>query len=292
MRLLLTALLVTTLGASALALSYRQQNATLQQQVDALRTQAGQLLEELDQNTRRRLADETRATQLTEEIASSREQIRFLSQQMDQVRERIDPDFERLEQRIRQRLENEYQRRLTAATEAMRNQPTSVASVVSQLGSLSNQERMALIRVQGQYGTFLDTLDVGAERKTRITEALVDLNLGQAQVREDLLSQGLEPQEMANQMMTLMSPEATRDTLAYDLTDEELAAFDAFQEQRQSTFMAGAVGDGGVFMLRRDGTGAANLIQQDGDIIINTDADSGQTRRLIIQGATPAEPAQ
>jgi chromosome segregation ATPase len=292
MRLLLTALLVTTLGASALAFSHRQQNASLQQQINALNEQAEQLLDELDQNTRRRLADETRAAQLTEEIASSREQIRTLSQQMDQVRQRIDPDFEQLEQRIRQRLESDYQRRLTAATEEIRNQPASVASVISQLGDLSNQERMALIRVQGQYGNFLDTLDADAERKTRITEALVDLNLSQAQVREDLLSQGLEPQELANQMMALMSPEATRDTLSYDLTDEELAAFDAFQEQRQSTFMAGAVGDGGVFMIRREGSDAANLIERDGDIIINTDTDSGQTRRLIIQGATPAGPAQ
>lgn len=290
MRLLLTTLLVATLGVSALAFTYRQENAALQQRVDALMSQTERLLQELDQTTRQRLADETRAAQLTEEINSSREQLRTLSQQMTQVREQIDPNLEQLEQSLRQRLEGEYQRRLATATEALREQSPSVASVISQLGNLNNEERMALIQVQGQYGEFLDTLDVNADRKSRVTEALVDLNLSQSQVRQDLIGQGLEPQDLADQMMALMSPEATRDTLAYDLTDDELAAFDAFQSQRQSTFMAGAVGDGGVFMIRREGADADSIIERDLDIIFNADAGSGQTHQLIIQGVTPASP--
>ena len=290
MRLLLTTLLVTTLGVSALAVTYRQENAALQQRVDALMSQTERLLQELDQTTRQRLADENRTAQLTEEINSSREQLRTLGQQMTQVREQIDPNLEQLEQSLRQRLEGEYQRRLATATEALRERSPSVASVISQLGNLNNEERMALIQVQGQYGEFLDTLDVNADRKSRITEALVDLNLSQSQVRQDLISQGLEPQDLADQMMALMSPEATRDTLAYDLTDDELAAFDAFQSQRQSTFMAGAVGDGGVFMIRREGTDADNIIERDLDIIFNADSGAGQTHQLIIQGVTPASP--
>ena len=59
------------------------------------------------------------------------------------------------------------------------------------------------------------------------------------QTRQDLASQ-----ELAQRMMALTSPEATRDSLAYNLTDDELAAFDAFQARQliiQSTTPAVSV---------------------------------------------------
>ena len=292
MRLILATLLIATLGASALAISYRQDNSNLKRRANDLSGQVERLLGKLDQNTRQRLADESRIAQLTEQITSSQTQIRALSRQMAEVRERTDPNIEQMEERIRQGMVEEYQQRLADATTELMNQPPTIASVISQLSNLSIEERTALIRVQGQYGSFLDSLDVDADRKERISQALVDLNLSQVQAREDLISQELEPQELASRMMALMSPEATRDTLAYDLTDEELTAFDAFQEQQQSTIMAGAVGSGGVYMIRGEGTSAANIIQQNGDIIFNPNAEPGQAQRLIIQGVTPATPGQ
>jgi len=292
MRLVLAALLIATLGASSLVISYRQKNSTLEQQVSDLSTQAERLLGELGQQTRQRLADENRVTELTEQIAGSQAQIRVLSQQLAEVRERIDPAVEQMEVRLRERLDVEYQQRLADATAELMDHPPNIASIVFQLGNLSTEERVALMSVQSQYGSFLDSLDVNAERKERITQALLELNLSQTQVRRDLTTQGLEPRELARQMMALVSQEAIRDTLAYDLTDEELAAFDTFQEQRQATLVTGAVGSGGVYMIRGEGTSAANIIQQNGDIIINPTAESGQLQRLIIQGATSAQPDQ
>ncbi|MEB3323198.1 MAG: hypothetical protein VKI81_10295, partial [Synechococcaceae cyanobacterium] len=267
-------------------------NNTLQRQVSDLTSQSERLLAELEQNTRRRLADEHRVAQLTEQIASSQAQITALGAQLAELRKRIDPDVEQLEEQLRQQLENNYRRRLADATAELLDQPPTVSSVISQLGDLTIEERMALISVQGQYGSFLDSLSVGADRKEKITEALVELNLSQAQARQDLVSQGLEPQELARQMMALMSPEATRDTLAYDLTDEELAAFDAFQDQRQGTFSAGALARGGVYMIRGEGTNGPDLIQQGDDIFIEGLAEPGQARRLIIRDATPSGPDQ
>ncbi len=135
-----------------------------------------------------------------------------------------------MENRLRDRLESEYQQRLARVTAEVAEPPPTVVSVIAQLAGLSNQERMALFNVQARFGGFLDSLDTDLEHKDRIAKALVDISLSQAQAREVVMSQGLEPQEIARQLRDIMDLGAVMDTWAYDLTDEELAAFDQFQQ--------------------------------------------------------------
>lgn len=292
MRLALAALMIVSLAASAFALTYRQHNQTLLQQVADLSTQTEKLLDELEQNTRQRLENENRTAQLATEVASSRGVISQLQEQLTGLREQIDPDLQQLEDNLRERLDREYGRRLTEATAALENRQPTVASMISQMSNLTTEERMALIGVQGEFGGFLESLAVSDERKETITQALVDLNLSRSETRRDLARQGLEPREMADRMMELMGPEAAREILAYDLTDDELAAFDAFQEQRQSTFFSGPVGDRSVFMIRGDGTLGTNIIREDGSIVIPPGGQPGQTEQIIIRGVNPAIPVQ
>ena len=292
MRLALAALLIISLAAAGFAVTYRQQNSELEQQVADLSVQAEKLLNELDQNTRQRLENENRTAQLAAEVSTARGVISQLQEQLTGLREQIDPDLQQLEDNLRERLDREYRRQLADATAALENRRPTVASMISQMGSLSNEERMALIGVQGEFGGFLESLDVSEERKETITQALVDLNLSRSATRRDLARQQLEPQEMADQMMALMSPEATREILAYDLTDEELAAFDEFQEQRQNTFFSGPVGERGVFMIRGEGAQAPNIIRQDGTIVIEPGGAPGQTEQFIFRGVNPAVPIQ
>jgi hypothetical protein len=146
---------------------------------------------------------------------------------------------------------------------------------------------MALIGVQAQFGAFLDSLAVSEERRQRISEALLDLTLSRNQARADLRSQGLPPEEMAREFMALMSPDATREVLAYDLTDEELAAFDTFQEQQGSRIVTGTAGGNSVFMLQSQSGAPGTFFQQGDDLVIDAAGDPAQGQRVIIRNFAP-----
>ncbi len=244
MRLMLIILSITVFGTAALAYAFRLEVHDQAQKAERLNRQVERLLEEIEGNARQRLADQNRIDQLNTELARSQARIEILDQQLVVAREQVDPDSEQMENRLRDRLESEYQQRLARATAEVAEPSPTVVSVIAQLAGLNSQERMALFNVQARFGGFLDSLDTDLEHKDRIAKALVDISLSQAQAREDLMSQGLEPQEIARQLRDIMDPGAVRETLAYDLTDEELAAFDQFQQQQPTTLTAGTVGAG------------------------------------------------
>jgi len=290
MRILMLALLIAATGASALAWNYRQQLRTEAQQVADLSSQVERLLAEVEQNTRQRIASESRINQLNRQLSRSESRTDTLNRQLDELSSQVDPDYREMEERILRRLDAEYRERLATATERLNNGPATMTSVITGLARLTNEERVALIGVQGQYGAFLDSLEVDQERKDQITRALVDLNLAQNQARQDLLSQGLEPEEVRRQMVALMDPQVYREALAYDLTDEELALFDQYQPQRQfRAFTAGAIPGGreGLFVLQGDGISVSDVNPQGTDFIINGGSGTQEAQRIIIRTEPP-----
>lgn len=253
--------IVIILATGATAYSLYRDNAVQQQQLADYSDQVEELLAHIEENTAQRVDYENRIEQLNNELLVSGNRIKSLDNELVETREKIDPDLAQIEQQIRERVSNEYRRQY------QRDEIPTAASLVEQLSMMSDEERMAIMSVQSQYGRFLDALNTSPERKATITEALVEINQEQTRARQELMSQGLPPRQARNQLRNLMGPQATRESLTYVLDEQELALFD--ETQPQSQIFARAAGANGVFEYRTLTTDQAQAIPLGADVIIN-----------------------
>lgn len=241
---------VVAVGAGGYAVYAAQVNRQQQNQLSEYTARLDQMLTQVEDNTRRRLDYERQLEDLQRQLLQASNRVQNLGSELAQAQEQIDPDYAQVEQRIRRQVSAEYAQRTRSEASDL-----SPAALINQLTSVSPEERMAIMAVQGQYGDFLNSLNVNSQRREVIAEALVNMTVELNQKRMDLATRQLEPREMRQQMVALNSPQSVRDSLAYTLTDDELARLETFQ-QNQPNVMVGTAGAGGnVFMFRGDRPG-------------------------------------
>ena len=264
---------VIAIGAALSATGYALYGAQLERQQRSqladYSAQLEQVLAQVEDNTRRRLDYEKQIADLRSQLLLANNKVQNLDAELNQTKELIDPDYQQMEQQMRQRISAEFQRQ--AARE--QNSP-SAASLITELSNVSMDERMAIMAVQGQYSEFLNSLNVNTQRKEVIAQALVNMTMELNSKRMDLATQQLEPRELRQQMVALSSPQAVRESLAYELTEEELAQFETYQHT-QPNITIGALGagpgTGNVFMMRSERGGDGRPRRGQGNV---TDSDA------------------
>jgi hypothetical protein len=143
--------------------------------------------------------------------------------------------------------------------------------VSEQLGRLDPEEMRQVMSMQGRYGEFLSELDVSEERKEVIVDALISMRTDQDQQRRELIAQKAGNQqgrrELRREMFAISSPEAQVEALSYVLDDNEMAAFESFQEEQReqrrttSTSFIGSSAQGAVRINETTTTDANGQIE-------------------------------
>ena len=182
----------------------RDDNVRLQADIDDYRRQLREQTETADE---RRQEMAQRAGDLQQELAEARNQLVNLSNQLSETREMISPDYERLLQQAREEVAGEQQTvQSSGAARAMSVDPETARAV-------------AAARVPELYGDFVSELGLDADGQERVMSALVEFSSMRSQMRADLLSGNLTPQ----QALDLFGADALSRNLANLLGGDQLA---------------------------------------------------------------------
>lgn len=258
---------VVILGAGgAYALNVLQQGKLQTQKLANYEKQVEQLLSQVETNSLRRLDYEKQIQQLQSQLTTTNSQLTALSNQLQQSQTQVSPDYQQLEADIRQRLNREIQQQSERANTNTR------ANLVKQLTALDPVELGELMSLQGQFGGFLQSLNVGDERMEVIVAALSNLITEQNQARRELAiemrsqQQDSSRREMRALMRDVNTPEAQREALSYALTDIELDALAQYQSEQQTSGRALIGGPSGgaynpFFISTQSGSGTGNAIR-------------------------------
>ncbi len=225
-----TRLTIFILGLLLMLTAYQfYSNDSLQQQLDDYQAHVNRLQQELATHSEDQVAYETQINQLKREGQTQLSRISSLETELELAEEMIDPEVVALEQEIRQRV------MLEARAESQRT--TSRVNLVKELSSLDPMEMAQLMQIQGQYGRFLQSLNVDDERLEAITDALMNQISEQNQRRQELLQARManpsgDMNSIRQQMIEISSPQAQREALSYIFTDEEMEMFDTFQQSQ------------------------------------------------------------
>ena len=218
------------LSASAFAAFQLYSHVSLQaEQIASYESFVSDLQAELDSTAQERVEYESRLAEMGRELVSAQEAIRGLNDELELAREQINPDVYLMEQEIRERVIREV------VQEAERT--PSRYEISEQLSRLDPEEMRQVMSMQGRYGEFLSALDVSEGRKEVIVDALINMMTDQDQQRRELIAQNAGNQqgrrELRREMLAISSPDAQVEVLSYVLDDNEMAAFESFQEEQR-----------------------------------------------------------
>ncbi len=261
------AIFLLVLGA-LFAYNEAQQTKLQAQQVANYENQISQLLSQIETNSLQRIEAEKQLQSLRKQLNSNDSQIAALSRQLELAQQQINPEYEQLEARIRQQLSRELQPQSNGANTDPR------VSLFKQLSALDPAQMSEIFALHGQFGGFLQSLNVSDERLEVIIGALSNMIAEQGQARMQLIQEMQSNPQLTNrrdirqQMMAIASPEAQLEALAFDLSESELEALAEFQQQRQNTSVSlgsfGSTNSGAVFLgtdVIQGGSGRARAIQ-------------------------------
>lgn len=216
-----------------------QKSKLLQQQLVDYERQVTQLLSQVESNSRRRLDSEKQIQDLKSQLTTSNSQLTALSNQLQTSQQQLNPDYQQLEDEIRQQLSSQMQQQ--SATSDANSDANPRVNLLKQLTALEPMELSELMSLQGQFGGFLQSLNVSDERMEVIVGALSNLIADQNQARMELalemqsLPPNVDPRDVRFQMRSIMDPASQLEILAYDLTESELDALAEFQRGQQNT---------------------------------------------------------
>ena len=237
MKIVISILAIGLFAGSVYAYNAQQESQLRQQQIEDYERQVNRLMSQVEDNSRLRLSFENRLGELESELATLGSQLISTARELELAQKQVNPEYLQLEREIRQRITSELQ------IQSEERNPASRLSLLTILSALEPTELGQLLSLQGQFGGFLQNLDVSEERKEIIMTALSNLIADQTRTRMDLMSemrnQQLDRGEMRREMQALSSPEAQREALSFDLTEDELAALAEFQNTRASQGGAG-----------------------------------------------------
>ncbi|PCJ23712.1 MAG: hypothetical protein COA96_11205 [SAR86 cluster bacterium] len=243
MKILIAAIVIVVGAGGVFSFNAAQQSALQEQQLTGYEKQVIQLLSQVEDYSVLRLEHEKQIQQLNSQLTTTSSQLTALSNQLQIVQQKVNPDYQKLENEIRQRLNREIQSQSTNTG--------SRASLIRQMASLGPMELGELMSLNGQYGGFLSSLNVSDERMEVIVDALGNYITEQNQRRMEIIQEmqsqpkNSDPLAMRSLMANIGNLEDQLESLSYDLTESELAAFSAYQEQRQSGFGSFAVSPNG-----------------------------------------------
>lgn len=232
MKILISILAIGLVAGSVYAYNAQQQSQFYVQQIEDYQRQVNRLMSQVEDNSRLRLRFENRLGELESELSTLGSQLISTSRELALAQKQVNPEYLQLEREIRQRISSEL------LSQSEDRNPTSRLSLLTALSAMDPVELGQLMSLQGQFGGFLQNLDVSEERKEIIMSALNNLIADQSQSRMDLMlemrTQQLDRGEMRREMQALNSPEAQREALSFDLNEDELAALAEFQNTRAS----------------------------------------------------------
>lgn len=237
MKILLSVSLIA-IALTVFAYNERQQKNFAVQKIDDYARQNSQLLTQIESNSVRNIESERQLLSLQKELNSSRNQRIALEHQLELSQQRIDPDYEQMESRIREQVNRELQ-----SNEEIGSADTRL-DLVKKLSELNPDEMGELFALNGQYGAYLQSLDVSDERMDVVINALSEMISNQNQARSEIIqAMRADPAaanrgDLALQMQAINHTEAQREALSYSLTESELDAFVEFQKQRQDSTTA------------------------------------------------------
>lgn len=278
MKLLIGLSLVAASLIGVFAFNEQQQSKLLIQQISNYEQQNSQLLTQIENNSLQKLETAETLQSLQSQLSERDNQLAALSRQLETVQLQIDPDYQQIETRIRQQLTREIQ----ASNSTQHSDPRMAALL--QLSELDPVVMGEIFALNAQYGEFIRNLEVSAERKEVVINALQNLITDQNQARTEIIQQMQnDPQaadrgELAQKMRALSDPSSQLDALAYDLSETELDAFAEYQEQQQN-----ALSSFGVF-------GGTSIGPVDGPALFNgglIQSGSGQSRAIQIMPIGP-----
>jgi peptidoglycan hydrolase CwlO-like protein len=247
-------------------------NRLQHQQLSDYQAHVARLQGELQSHGEEQVAYETRINQLQRESRDQQSRIASLEADLAEAQDRIDPDVAALEQDIRERVLVEVR--------AQTQRTASRLNLVKELSSLEPMEMAQLMTLQGQYGRFLQSLNVDDARLEVITDALMNQIAEQNQRRLEVMQarNSVNPGDIASlrqQMIDITSPEAQREALSYVFTDEEMALFETFQQSQQGSFGIS------TRALIADPNGGGNAVFIGGDASLPVDGGRLRTLQLI-----------
>ena len=258
-----TAVIVAT---SAAALYFYQARESANALRDDYANHLQQLLTQAEENSKQRFSQEREISELRSEVNTLTSQLRAVSDQLTIAEAQSDPDYERIEADIRRRVALEYEQDNTGTRS---NQRLDLSRRIAQLDPAELSEVMS---IQGQFGPFLQALDVSDLRMEEIVNALGNVIADQTQRRQEIMQQAqaqeIDRREVRTQMREIMNPEAMLEALSYDLTDQELdlLAEVRLEQRARGVFSSStvSVSDGsfgsplsGLIQLESSGTTAA-----------------------------------
>jgi len=230
MKILISTVIATLGLGGAYSYSLYQRNQLQQQQLNDYQLHVEQLLTQVEGNSLQRLDYEEQIEELESELTMVSSQLTAASNQLQVAQTQSDPDYQRVESEIRRQVRQEFQQQIQESPEQAR------VNLVKELAALDPVELGEIMTLQGQFGGFLQSLDVSDERMEVIVSALGNLIADQNQQRMDLMmdarSQGTGRREIRGDLFAINSPEAQLEALAFDLTEEELDLLSEFQTNR------------------------------------------------------------
>jgi len=244
-------LIIATTGFVAAAYFYSE-NASNRSAIENYDAHVQQLLSQAEENSRERLQLNAELADLRSDLTSLRSQLTATTDQLAIAESQTDPNFQQLEVEIRERVEREYEEFQAEHRVSER------VGLIQDLSKLDPVELSEVMAVHGQFGAFLQALDVDDARMEVVVDALSNVVASQNQARADIL-QAVQNEEIGRrEMREVMNPETMFEELAYSLTEDELNLLQQVREEQsdQAAF--------GTFSMRAGNTLSVNpgLIQQ------------------------------
>lgn len=259
------------------------QSSVQQEQLSSFESYVDQLQAELESFAEQKVAYETELNAMRREQLNNQSLIDSLENELELAEAQIDPDVIQLEQQIRERVIVEIQQ--------ADDQSLSRRNLLKQLTAMNPDDLGQLMAIQGLYGGFLRELDVDEQRLNVIVDGLSNIVEEQNQLRMDAIEQLRNNPDQDNalalreQMIALSSPEAQLEALSYLLTEEELAAYQQFQQQQRQNGVVQAQ----TFSIRGArplAEGRAGFAGGNSDVIVQD--GQGQTQAIQIIRTEPA----
>jgi len=204
-----------------------EQNRLKEQQVSDYQVQVGQLLSEIEADSRARLQYQRQIDDLQDEVNYLSNQLASVANQLLQVQQGS-ADIQVLERALSQQLGMEFQQSGAGSVPGLRT------VLVKQLLSMEPTKRAEFLSLQNLYGEFLGSLDVGDERMELITGALAHMLAIEKQEREKVLQQIreglLDPDIIGELWIRIGSQESQLNEMSNVLTEQELTAFSDYRE--------------------------------------------------------------
>ena len=230
MKIVLILALTILLIGSGYAYRLTEQNRLKEQQVSDYQAQVGQLLSEIEANSRTRLQYQRQISDLQDEVNYLSSQLTSVANQLLQVQQGS-ADIEVLELALRSQLSAKFQQSGAGSVPGLRT------VLVKQLLSMEPTERAEFLSLQNLYGEFIGSLDVNDERIELITGTLAHMLAVEKQEREKVLQkirEGLLDPDIIGELWILIgSQESQLNEMSNVLTEQELTAFSDYRESLQ-----------------------------------------------------------